>query len=115
MLTRLLASAVFALSAGMAHADKLTVELNKFEEVEGGGCSAFFLFRNQSGLTLDVFVGRESFGTGVALAASADGLAPVAGPGVDDLVVVVVAVGATHECLQYRLTRGEGQSGARAG
>ena len=37
MLTRLLASAVFALSAGMAHADKLTVELNKFEEVEGGG------------------------------------------------------------------------------
>ena len=55
MLTRLLASAVFALSAGMAHADKLTVELNKFEEVEGGGCRAFFLFRNQSGLTLEGF------------------------------------------------------------
>ncbi|WP_083100445.1 hypothetical protein [Pseudophaeobacter leonis] len=27
----------------------LLVELNKVEEIEGGGCRAFFLFRNQTG------------------------------------------------------------------
>ncbi|WP_390923949.1 hypothetical protein [Parasedimentitalea psychrophila] len=27
----------------------LKVELNKVEEIEGGGCRAFFLFRNQTG------------------------------------------------------------------
>lgn len=31
-----------------AQSDGLTVELNKMEEVEGGGCSAFFLFRNDT-------------------------------------------------------------------
>lgn len=34
---------------------QLTVELNKFEENEGGGCRAFFLFRNQSDLTFEGF------------------------------------------------------------
>lgn len=34
---------------------QLTVELNKFEENEGGGCRAFFLFRNQADLTFEGF------------------------------------------------------------
>ena len=35
--------------------DKLTVELNKFEENDSGGCQAFFLFRNQTDMTLEGF------------------------------------------------------------
>ncbi|MEX0339954.1 MAG: hypothetical protein AB3N11_13050 [Arenibacterium sp.] len=31
-----------------ASAEGLTVELNKFEEIETGGCRAYFLFRNQT-------------------------------------------------------------------
>lgn len=34
---------------------RLTVELNKFEEEDGGGCRAFFLFRNQTDITLEAF------------------------------------------------------------
>ncbi len=34
---------------------KLTVEMNKFEENDGGGCRAFFLFRNQTGKTFEAF------------------------------------------------------------
>lgn len=33
----------------------LTVELNKFEEIDGGGCRAFFLFRNKTGKSFDGF------------------------------------------------------------
>lgn len=33
----------------------LTVELNKFEQIDGGGCRAFFLFRNRTGKSLDGF------------------------------------------------------------
>jgi len=57
----LAAAFVFAagLFAGTGPADaaeeKLTVELNKFEESEGGGCRAFFLFRNKTDLTLEGF------------------------------------------------------------
>lgn len=32
-----------------AETGKLQVELNKVEEIDGGGCRAFFLFRNQTG------------------------------------------------------------------
>lgn len=32
----------------MAEPGRLLVELNKFEEIDGGGCRAFFLFRNQT-------------------------------------------------------------------
>ncbi len=41
----------------LAQADegRLTVELNKFEDSETGGCRAFFLFRNQTDLTLEGF------------------------------------------------------------
>lgn len=34
---------------------QLTVELNKFEESDSGGCRAFFLFRNTSGMTFEGF------------------------------------------------------------
>ncbi len=34
---------------------KLTVELNKFEAGEAGGCRAFFLFRNQTGQSFEGF------------------------------------------------------------
>lgn len=33
----------------------LTVELNKFEDGEAGGCRAFFLFRNRTDMTLEGF------------------------------------------------------------
>jgi len=42
-------------SRATAQDGRLLVELNKFEENEGGGCRAFFLFRNQTGMTLDGF------------------------------------------------------------
>lgn len=32
----------------MADSGRLLVELNKFEEIDTGGCRAFFLFRNQT-------------------------------------------------------------------
>lgn len=38
-----------------AQEGRLTVELNKFEPAEGGGCRAFFLFRNDTGLALERF------------------------------------------------------------
>ena len=34
---------------------RLTIELNKFEEADEGGCRAFFLFRNTTDLTLTGF------------------------------------------------------------
>lgn len=42
---------------GLAHAQdtNLTVELNKFEEVDGGGCRTFFLFRNKTGKSFEQF------------------------------------------------------------
>lgn len=36
-------------------AGPLLVELNKFEEIDGGGCRAFFLFRNETGLSFEGF------------------------------------------------------------
>ncbi|CAN0590510.1 unnamed protein product, partial [Ectocarpus sp. 12 AP-2014] len=33
----------------------MTVELNKFEDIETGGCRAFFLFRNETGQSFDGF------------------------------------------------------------
>ena len=49
---------VAALLAGApagAQDGRLTVELNKLEDAEGGGCQAFFLFRNGTGLALEAF------------------------------------------------------------
>jgi len=41
--------------AAPATGGKLTIEINKFEEIEGGGCRAFFLFRNDSGKAFEGF------------------------------------------------------------
>lgn len=39
----------------LAAPGRLLVELNKFEEIDGGGCRAFFLFRNQTDQSFDGF------------------------------------------------------------
>lgn len=44
-----------ALPAQAQQTGKLTVELNKFEDNDAGGCRAFFLFRNQTDLSLEGF------------------------------------------------------------
>lgn len=53
------ALAAMVLATGTAQAQDikgpLLVELNKFEEIEGGGCRSFFLFRNQTGLSFEGF------------------------------------------------------------
>ncbi len=46
----LLPGATIAQDAG-----PLGVELNKTEEIDGGGCRAFFLFRNGSGKSFEAF------------------------------------------------------------
>lgn len=38
-----------------AESGRLLVELNKFEEIDGGGCRAFFLFRNQTDNSFEGF------------------------------------------------------------
>ncbi len=38
-----------------AETGRLLVELNKFEEIETGGCRAFFLFRNQTDTSFEGF------------------------------------------------------------
>ena len=49
-------AASLSLAPGLHAQDKgLSVELNKFEEIEGGGCRAFFLFRNETGQSFDGF------------------------------------------------------------
>jgi len=49
------AVALFGAVQAQAQNNRLTVELNKFEDSETGGCRAFFLFRNQTDLTLEAF------------------------------------------------------------
>ncbi|MFD3190500.1 hypothetical protein ACFMPD_09530 [Sedimentitalea sp. HM32M-2] len=53
----LITAAALALSCAPVRAEpgRLTVELNKFEEIETGGCRAFFLFRNQTDTTFQGF------------------------------------------------------------
>ncbi len=50
-----LAAVAGASGPSFAQSGKLNVDLNKFEVNEGGGCRAFFLFRNQTGLTFEGF------------------------------------------------------------
>jgi hypothetical protein len=47
--------AVGAATMATADAGRLNVELNKFEEIEGGGCRIFFLFQNQTDNSFDGF------------------------------------------------------------
>lgn len=51
------AALALALSTPAAHAQDgmLTVELNKFEASDSGGCRAFFLFRNDTGKAFEGF------------------------------------------------------------
>lgn len=54
-LKRCAAAAALMVTATVAQADGLTVELNKFEEIDGGGCRAYFLFRNQTANSFEGF------------------------------------------------------------
>ena len=58
-LPRLAATLVAAIllfsSATLAETGRLTIEVNKFEEIEGGGCRAFFLFRNGTPTSFEGF------------------------------------------------------------
>lgn len=63
-IARLTSGATFAAIVGaallagppaQAETGRLGVELNKFEQGETGGCRTFFLFRNQTGMTLEGF------------------------------------------------------------
>lgn len=49
--------AALALSAAAAQAEtgRLKIEINKFEEIEGGGCRAFFLFQNGTASSFEGF------------------------------------------------------------
>ncbi len=53
----LVATAALLLTGGAALAEpgNLTIELNKLEDADGGACRAFFLFRNQTGMTFEGF------------------------------------------------------------
>lgn len=51
----LAALAVSGAKQAAAQGGRLTIELNKFEDSEAGACRAFFLFRNQTDLTLEGF------------------------------------------------------------
>ena len=52
-----LAAAAFSAAPALAegHGPDLHVELNKFEPIDGGGCRAFFLFRNKTEMSFDGF------------------------------------------------------------
>ena len=49
------AAATFGAAPALAQNGRLTVELNKVEEADEGGCRAFFLFRNAAGKTFEGF------------------------------------------------------------
>jgi hypothetical protein len=51
----IIAAAIFAALPAAAAEGRLTVELNKFEEADGGSCRAFFLFRNETGMSFEGF------------------------------------------------------------
>lgn len=55
LLTAALLSVPLLPTSLAAQQGKLTVELNKFEPGEAGGCRAFFLFRNQTGQSFEGF------------------------------------------------------------
>ena len=50
----LIAAIALGVSPVMAN-ERLTVELNKTEEIESGGCRAFFLFKNETGNSFSGF------------------------------------------------------------
>lgn len=50
-----LATCLPALAQDSESGDGLTVELNKFEQIEGGGCRSYFLFRNDTDNSFEGF------------------------------------------------------------
>ena len=50
-----LCAATLSSPAALAEAGRLTIEVNKFEEIEGGGCRAFFLFQNSTPTSFEGF------------------------------------------------------------
>lgn len=54
-LKTLVIALLFASGSALAQDGTLTVELNKFEDNDSGGCRAFFLFRNDSGKSFEGF------------------------------------------------------------
>ena len=56
-MTRHLAAAALLLACQPAFAEtgRLTIEINKFEEITGGGCRAFFLFQNATPTSFEGF------------------------------------------------------------
>ena len=51
----LVAATLLSSTATLAETGRLTIEVNKFEEIEGGGCRAFFLFRNGTPTSFEGF------------------------------------------------------------
>lgn len=51
----LVAAILLSSTATLAETGRLTIEVNKFEEIEGGGCRAFFLFRNDTPTSFEGF------------------------------------------------------------
>lgn len=51
----LAAVALFVAGAAAAEPGRLTVELNKVEEIDTGDCRAFFLFRNDTAMSFEGF------------------------------------------------------------
>jgi hypothetical protein len=47
--------ALLLMNAASAETGRLTVELNKIEDVDTGECRAFFLFRNETGMSFEGF------------------------------------------------------------
>ena len=50
-----LAAMLLAGHPAVAQTARLTIEINKFEEIEGGGCRAFFLFQNDTPTSFEGF------------------------------------------------------------
>ena len=50
-----LAAVLLAGHPAAAQTARLTIEINKFEEIEGGGCRAFFLFQNDTPTSFEGF------------------------------------------------------------
>jgi hypothetical protein len=49
------AAALLISHPATADTGRLTIEINKFEEIEGGGCRAFFLFQNATPTSFEGF------------------------------------------------------------
>ncbi len=83
-----------------------------FLAIEGDARAVFF-GDNQAGELLDVFVSGEAAHAGQATPPAADGPAALGGAGINDLVAVFAAEGASHD-RQYR-AGGAGGQRARMG